>query len=727
MTWYGYDTPKEDSAIYLRGQDFHEKLFFMLQEMPYENIGDKRLLIGYDKEDDNKPFENQYDYSYVYDKVVGNRGNLYMNSDSVVMEHFGYMPLLRTPDSKTIYDYKKITDLKPLARQAYRLLLKDYYKFAPTIRGDYLTVGEQDRYILADRIYATRPYRPSSGNVEGVFGIPYFYFRNTYFDIQDEKGIPETYFALVQRLDTISIVDGHQGKLDDVYEYVKRTWQSPQIAQNIVDQVRLSKELGAFVAHVGEEVTDLRIAVRAEGDLTPATFTLERDEDPLYRRFHWNDVLDQVPTKDDTPLVLEFHRLNSLNQNVKLFENSGSDDSPSGGGRDYNVDGNGDLLKDSLDNVISFLGVKNVRTFPWVEEGDDPHGNTNYAFYVDTAFVNRGTGWIKPQYMLAVDVEIQGSNDCCDGKDKWISRSYTIGRYLYNTSMYAKEVTPSQDDIDTYGGDGVNYDLVQPVDKDKIHSAIHGVNGHAYTLSYTKTKWERLAFAWAIHCGDSLYVLKNVAPFYQKELYDTQLLIAQLGKEYGDAKGNLDFDRLMDFKGSTKEELKAAGKTIGLHAIIALDDNKHKDWVFSFRYIERIADDFIIESETTDRDRDNGPMIRPGYGGWIKLDNEVPTITRSAMHTNELLGEGDILNVKEIKNIKPVSNDPVASSGVKILGGNGTITVQNASGKSVVISNILGQTIANTVLSSDNASIAVPAGIVIVTVQGESATKVLVK
>ena len=52
---------------------------------------------------------------------------------------------------------------------------------------------------------------------------------------------------------------------------------------------------------------------------------------------------------------------------------------------------------------------------------------------------------------------------------------------------------------------------------------------------------------------------------------------------------------------------------------------------------------------------------------------------------------------------------------------------EDASSKSVVISNILGKVVAETVLTSDNATIAVPAGIVAVAVDGEEAVKVVVK
>ena len=55
------------------------------------------------------------------------------------------------------------------------------------------------------------------------------------------------------------------------------------------------------------------------------------------------------------------------------------------------------------------------------------------------------------------------------------------------------------------------------------------------------------------------------------------------------------------------------------------------------------------------------------------------------------------------------------------------MTIQGAAGKSVVITNILGKVVAETILTSDNATIAVPAGIVAVAVDGEEAVKVVVK
>lgn len=76
----------------------------------------------------------------------------------------------------------------------------------------------------------------------------------------------------------------------------------------------------------------------------------------------------------------------------------------------------------------------------------------------------------------------------------------------------------------------------------------------------------------------------------------------------------------------------------------------------------------------------------------------------------------------------PTSNDVIeAESSINVIAGNGTIEIQGAAGKMVSITNILGQSIAKTVLTSDNATIAVPAGIVVVAIEGEDAVKAVVK
>ena len=75
----------------------------------------------------------------------------------------------------------------------------------------------------------------------------------------------------------------------------------------------------------------------------------------------------------------------------------------------------------------------------------------------------------------------------------------------------------------------------------------------------------------------------------------------------------------------------------------------------------------------------------------------------------------------------PTATEGVTASEVKVIATDGAVNIKNAAGKNVVVSTILGQIVANEVLTSDNATISVPAGIAIVSVDGEEAVKVSVR
>lgn len=94
-----------------------------------------------------------------------------------------------------------------------------------------------------------------------------------------------------------------------------------------------------------------------------------------------------------------------------------------------------------------------------------------------------------------------------------------------------------------------------------------------------------------------------------------------------------------------------------------------------------------------------------------------PTTEQALLFTVNAVANADI----------PTSNDAVSAEAVKVVAGQGQVTIAGAAGKKVVISNILGQAIANTVIASDNAVIAAPAGVVVVAVEGEEAVKAIVK
>ena len=87
----------------------------------------------------------------------------------------------------------------------------------------------------------------------------------------------------------------------------------------------------------------------------------------------------------------------------------------------------------------------------------------------------------------------------------------------------------------------------------------------------------------------------------------------------------------------------------------------------------------------------------------------------------------DALKLYAEEGMSPVANDAINVSSISVISKNGAIIVKGAQGKKVVVSNVLGQTIANTVVSSDEATIAAPAGVVIVVVEGEAAVKAIVK
>ena len=116
-------------------------------------------------------------------------------------------------------------------------------------------------------------------------------------------------------------------------------------------------------------------------------------------------------------------------------------------------------------------------------------------------------------------------------------------------------------------------------------------------------------------------------------------------------------------------------------------------------------------------DREEGSFKLQTKGGYVKYMNGVVAVTSEA--------NADVFNLTKTSE-EPTANEVIAAEGVQVIAGKGTVTVQGAAGKVITVANILGQTIANQVATSDNVTIAAPAGVVVVAVEGE-ATKVVVK
>ena len=129
---------------------------------------------------------------------------------------------------------------------------------------------------------------------------------------------------------------------------------------------------------------------------------------------------------------------------------------------------------------------------------------------------------------------------------------------------------------------------------------------------------------------------------------------------------------------------------------------------FAFRIANQETKSFYIESV------DNGKV------SYIRWQNGVPVLTTDITDAEEF-------NVRETSE-NPTANEEISAeeATVSVVATDGAVIVKGAEGKNVIVSTILGKVVANEIVNSDNETIAAPAGIVVVAVDGES-FKVVVK
>lgn len=180
------------------------------------------------------------------------------------------------------------------------------------------------------------------------------------------------------------------------------------------------------------------------------------------------------------------------------------------------------------------------------------------------------------------------------------------------------------------------------------------------------------------------------------------------------------------------EDVKKVVKGIDLRKVCAEDE--HHNYTWSFRYIDpakaanEVEEDraFLIESNRGNSD------IAPSKAAWLKNQNNCLVLSDPTESTFEEAKTGGdnalIFNIERgSADDMATDNETIATSEVTVIAGEGQVTIAGAAGKKVVISNILGQVVANTVVVSDNAVIAAPQGVVVVAVEGEEAVKAIVK
>ena len=149
--------------------------------------------------------------------------------------------------------------------------------------------------------------------------------------------------------------------------------------------------------------------------------------------------------------------------------------------------------------------------------------------------------------------------------------------------------------------------------------------------------------------------------------------------------------------------------TTGAKTKINLNNNNEKVCTFSFRYVDEDREGVKIETTYDGKTR-----------GWLKYQNNVPVVTNDYEDAHVFLVDNTTTEA-------PTANESITAEGaVSVVATDGAVTIKGAEGKNVVIATILGKVVANETVNSDNETIAVPAGIAVVSVDGES-FKVVVK
>ena len=270
-----------------------------------------------------------------------------------------------------------------------------------------------------------------------------------------------------------------------------------------------------------------------------------------------------------------------------------------------------------------------------------------------------------PTYLLALDVEAKKTAECNHEDHPAIGDHYQVIDYLQGRYMVDASV-----------------DSVIP----------------AYLKNSVKpfeNVYTRYAFVNAIHYQDTLYIMDaaDATIKYDRDLYDGKNVAKKVVlKEKAYDGASIAF-RLKDQSDDENFYIETKGKQYGYAA-------NGNTWL----------------------KEQNHNIVSTGRGY-----SETGDHNGSNWHQNVYEDIYQALLLNTTAQSDATANEDVEVSSVTVIAGNGQITVAGAAGKKVVITNILGQTVANTVVTSDNATIAAPAGVVVVAIEGEDAVKAIVK
>ena len=295
-------------------------------------------------------------------------------------------------------------------------------------------------------------------------------------------------------------------------------------------------------------------------------------------------------------------------------------------------------------------------------DNDVQFTNINPALYADSAYVNRGDN-TRWQYLLAVNVEHVEGYYCPDHGFRPEDTCEHSKWVSYNKGRY----------------------LINMIDTANIYGKTAGIHNNPYINETEEgNQCAKLSFVDAIHV-----LADGVDPEMADKLYVIN------GTEKGDT------------------------------SVIDLGSDALNVAKFAFKYTDSMeSDEFKIQTQwkdynpTTYGTNDYAAPTENGYLRWVN----------GCIVVDNGYEKGDVFNMNEDETRTPTANEEISAeeATVSVVATDGAVIVKGAEGKNVIVSTILGKVVANEVVNSDNETIAAPAGIVVVSVDGES-FKVAVK
>ena len=595
------------------------------------------------------------------------------------------------------------TSVPILRRYYYELKVADFYYFRDGLAEQFVVLkgGKEDGTDLrnamkygVDDIWAEKH----------PFKLTNIYLRESYFIKDSDFKTPKPFNLYRHKLDPTRRI--FHILLDRIeIEQIDRVTTIGGL--EILDTLRAddgSRPYSLVALDVNYNTQWIQARGKTASSIDVSAFTLENYDYPLYRRLRStrDDNATQLgdgmkpgdPVKNlDAPKTLRIYR--DRNPEDYLFEDA--------------------MSQFAYNYGINFLGLSNISENP---EQIAPDGTVkyNYNLFIDTAFINRGTGPIKPQYLIAVDEDVQLAQEVCYfdecGDVQWIDLDpYIMGRYLVNATDSARKV----------GSDG---------NKD------YEVRDQRFIFD---SNWDRLVFVPAIHANDNLYIISELEKWgVTKDMY---MYESCDGRTVVDVKALYNMTRSGGLLANAARRWDNS-KMLGAYYNFEHWDNYHNDVTFSLRFRQPLVQNpdfegndtysndakrFMIESETHNRTPYGNRKIAPVQGGWVLLQNWVPVLSRTSY--SDPIQQAEVWNVSNQigwQNEKATANK-VLTTEIKVIPGNGAVSILNAAGKQVTITNMLGQTLVNKAMAGNNEAVSVAKGIVAVTVEGEKAVKVIIK